>query len=109
MRLNLNPKSRLFVFGFFILFVLNAAWLGWLQHSDRSELHSSPFYPVYLSLRGLALKPLTVFGFAVVLLVLFWNFFREGRDRRNVLEEIILIAAALGIIFGYILTGAFKL
>ncbi|HXN23206.1 MAG TPA: hypothetical protein VOA41_10755 [Candidatus Dormibacteraeota bacterium] len=108
MRFALRPKTKLAAIACFVVFLLNAAGLALHMHSYGSEYHTLPFYPSYLTFRGLLLRPLTLFAFAAIILYLLALFFGNRRSTRSDLEEVILVLAIMSTTLGLILTAAFK-
>jgi len=109
----MNQLSKIkirFVFVFcFSLFLLNGLWLAILQRSDRSQLHSSPFYETYLNLRSLLLRPLSlVMILAFAAGGLHWVF-KPRKEPIGELERLVAFAMVLGLVFGIILMAGFKL
>ncbi len=102
------PRVRLVV-GFCLgLFLVNAVWLMYLAHSDRSQLHSNPFYQTYLNLRSVALRP---FSLAVMLLWIAYGFFWVFKPRKKPareLERLGVLAMMLSALLGLLLALLFK-
>ena len=93
------------------LFLLNALWLTILQRSDRSELHASPFYPVYLELRSLSLRPVSLLFFLIFIGYGLYGVFRR-RKKSTAYDEfgrLALLALVTGTALGLILMLLFKL
>jgi prolipoprotein diacylglyceryltransferase len=95
-----------------VLFLLNAAGLAYFQHTYEATLHASPFYPIYLDLRSLALKPYSLFMLAVFVA---WGLFRvfrrtpEPLERTTELHRLALLAMVVCSILGLVLLLLFKL
>lgn len=92
-----------------VLFLLNAAWLAFLEHSDRSQLHASPFYPVYLSVRSLLLRPLSLTLVITAVSVWLIGFLRSPKKPSDASQRLVVLAILLCTIFGIILMALFKL
>jgi hypothetical protein len=96
----------------FLLFLLNAAWLAYFQHTYATTFHSSPFYPIYLDLRSLALKPYTLF---ILVIFVAWGLFGVFRptnqplDTRTELQRLTLLAMVVCSVLGLALLLVFKL
>ncbi len=91
------------------LFVLNAAWLTFLQHSDRSQLHASPFYPIYLSLRTVLLRPLSLIAIFVFTLFGLLAVSRPRKKPGNEFGRLALLAVVVCTVVGIVLLWLFKL
>ncbi len=88
---------------------VNGVWLLVLKHSDLSRLHGSPFYPIYLSLRDLLLKPITLLAFTVwMAYAVFWVFKRHRRPVRDA-QKLAVLALVACSLFGLILLALLRL
>lgn len=92
-----------------LLFLLNAAWLAWVQHAYRSEVHSLPRYQGYLAWRSLLVRPFSVAAMFVCWCVLAFAYFKPLRKSATEIERLAVLAMLLGSLYGFILLIVFKL
>ncbi len=93
----------------FAIFVLNAAWLALLQHSDRSELHASPLYPTYARIRSLLLRPLSLTTVFVFVAYGLFAVFRRRKEPVSEFQRLAFLALVVGTALGVLLLIFFKL
>ena len=112
--MNIRPQTKIWLVLALCsgLFVINAAWLAFLQHSDRSQLHASPFYPSYLSIRSVLLRPFSLIAFLIFIVYGLFGVFRPRKkpsDEFGEFGRLALLALVTCTVLGLVLLVLFKL
>jgi hypothetical protein len=89
------------------IFILNFAWMEWIQHSHPDQLQAIANNPQVTEWKKLLDQPMSLVALLVV--VTFWivGFIRSRRRSTNRLLGMVILALALSTVLGFVIFTIF--
>lgn len=104
-----STKARLVMVFCGVLGFLNVMYMLSLNRSDRNQLHSTVWYPMYLKARAIMLNPIVLISYVLILSVLLFWVSKQPKTQDEETAKLVVLAMVICSFVGLLIGWAFKL